>query len=254
MYINEVLRRAENYFPSEYGRDEMYSWCDEVSSMLAIEDRNIFSAVTLVADKNNTVLLPEGVEFENVVSVKCGNRVLQKADIRAVDGVMDVGVRGQVQVIYLVPYEPIRVTAYDGDMRIDAENDTIYVGYHSFLPGDTAEVSVGGVSAEVSILDTAFDENDDFGYVITVGKGELAGFGNGDCNGKIVRVVTDKTLCSAPFDSMYVDYVLAKIGMYQRDYDMYSQFMTAFNSRLSAYKRWLVNHIPQDGGRLKNWW
>lgn len=254
MYINEVLRRAENYFPSEYSREEMYSWCDEVSSMLAIEDRNIFSAITLTADKDNTVVLPDSVEFENIVSVMCGGRMLEKADVRTVDGVMDVGRQGQVQVVYLVPYEPIRITRYEGDIRIDKEKDMIYVGYHSFMPGDTAEVTIGGKIAEINILDTGFDISGEPGYTITVGGGELDGFDDGESVGTVLRVVTDKTLCSAPFDSMYVDYVLAKIGMYQRDYDMYSQFMTAFNSRLNAYKRWLINHVPQDGGRLKNWW
>ena len=65
---------------------------------------------------------------------------------------------------------------------------------------------------------------------------------------------SDETLCGPPYDSMYIDYVLAKICLYQRDFDTYNQFMASFNSKLDAYKRWYMSGPPRRADKLKNWW
>lgn len=82
MYIGEVIRRAQSYYPSEYDINEMYSWCDEVSSMLAIEDRNVFVKEILYPDSKGQILLPANVGFENVISVSADGKTLKKEDLR----------------------------------------------------------------------------------------------------------------------------------------------------------------------------
>lgn len=70
----------------------------------------------------------------------------------------------------------------------------------------------------------------------------------------IKRHVLEKTVCDAPYDSMYIDYVNAKICYFQHDYESYNQHMTMFNSRLLAYQAWLKEREPTgDDGKLKNW-
>ncbi len=245
MYIGEVIRRARAYCPSEYDTDEMYSWCDEVSAMLAVEDRNVFCAVTLTPDKDGCVLLPNGVRFENIVSAMSGTRVLKKQDMRHIaESRVMVKSTAPVKFVYLAPYSPIRSVSYSGSLRFDG--DRVYLASCAFVPGDSVTVNS---AVNTTVLDVGMGDDE---YYIVVTPSSVEGLSDGE--GTIERIVTEKTVCDAPYDGMYIDYILAKISMYQRDYKTYNQFMTAFNSRLDAYKRWLVNTMPQADRRFVNWW
>ena len=248
MYIGEVIRRAQDYCPSEYNINEMYLWCDEVSSMLAIEDRNVFIKETLIPDAAGQVLLPPNVKFENIISVSSGGKMLKKEDLRNIS--IDKGCSLPVELIYLKPYIPIRVISYTGEVTVDKENLTLIVDTHLFKTGDIITVQLEGVSKELLVSDVKFSNEK---YLLTMLDGNLDDFSDSG-NAIIERVVTDKTVCDAPYDGMYIDYIIAKICMYQRDFNTYNQFMTSFNSRLNAYKKWITNQLPQAGGRLKNWW
>lgn len=248
MYIGEVIRRAQNYCPSEYDINEMYLWCDEVSSMLAIEDRNVFIKETLIPDATGRVLLPPNVKFENIISVSSGGRTLKKEDLRNIS--INKECLLPVELIYLKPYMPIRVISHTGEVTVDKENSKLIVETNFFKAGDVIMVQLEGLSKELLVCNVEFSDEK---YLLTVLEGTLDDFADSG-TAIIERVVTDKTVCDAPYDGMYIDYIIAKICMYQRDFNTYNQFMTSFNSRLNAYKKWITNQLPQAGGRLKNWW
>ena len=242
MYIGDVLERARTYFPSEYTDDEMYDWCDEVSAMLMTEDRNIYAQMSVCPDSDGNILLPDGVGFENVVSVSADGKMFDKSYIGN-----GKAFSGDVKVVYLKPYEPIRHDIYEGFCEVQKNN--LYLFGNPFEKADILKVQTNGKEFTVTVLDVGFDGKSDF---IVTGDGELDGVTNGEMT--IERVVTDWTVCEAPYDSMYIDYILAKIGLYQQNFDMYNTFMAAFNSRLLAYKKWLVNYMPQRKLKFSNWW
>lgn len=246
MYIGEVIRRAQNYCPSEYDINEMYLWCDEVSSMLSIEDRNVFAKEILLPDSDGSVLLPRNVKFENIISVSIDGKILKKEDLRNIS--TNTGYSSPVEVIYLKPYSPIRVIAYNGEITVDKSKSQLVVDTELFKAGDTINVELGEVSGELQIYDVTFNDGKYQLQAASLEKFPDSGIG------VISRIVTEKTVCDAPYDGMYVDYIIAKICMYQRDFNTYNQFMTSFNSRLHAYKKWITNQLPQAGGKLKNWW
>lgn len=248
MYIIDVVKRAQSYCPSEYDTEEMYLWCDEVSSMLAIEDRNVFVKETLQPSKDGSILLPEGVAFENVYSVTCNGKSLKKEDIRNSDNRSFLN--SAVEVIYLKPYMPIRTVKYSGAITVDNTECKIVINSNLFRIGDGLNIKMDNVSSQAKIID--MNLNDDCWELCLTSKNLDALPENG--LGEIERIVTDKTVCDSPYDGMYIDYIIAKICLYQRDFNTYNQFMALFNSRLSAYKRWITNQLPQAGGKLKNWW
>ena len=248
MYIGEVIRRAQSYCPSEYNKDEMYLWCDEVSAMLTIEDRNVFIKETLAPDSEGRILLPMNVGFENIISVRVGGRELKKEDLRSIGSIKSCAL--PAEIIYLKPYSSIRTVVYNGDIVIDKTQSCIIINENSFRKGDSVVFTVDNITAELRILDT---EGCSEKYCLYAPQGCLDNFPDTG-KGKIERIVTEKTVCDAPYDTMYIDYIIAKICMLQRDFETYNQFMTSFNSRLLAYKRWITNQLPQAGGQLKNWW
>ena len=135
MYIGEVIRRAQSYCPSEYDINEMYSWCDEVSSMLAIEDRNVFVKETFTPTSDGSILLPGDVKFENVYSVTVDGKELRKEDLRNIGNKKFS--RYPVEVVYLKPYSPIRAVSYKGDITVDKESSLIILDSNIFRAGDT---------------------------------------------------------------------------------------------------------------------
>ncbi len=249
MYIKEVIERVGTYYPSEYDEKEMYPWCDEVSSMLATEDRCIFREINLTADKNSAVTLPDGVSFESIVAIYKGDKEIKKSTLTLNGNTLLVG--GDVRIVYLAPYESVRVVRYEGEAEI--WDNTIRIHDDCFRVGDVVVLETSSGERVVTVTKTAYEAESQCPYILTVTYDKpLAGLGTTSVI--MTRKITDKTLCDAPYDIMYVDYLMGKIALFQRDYQMYSQFMTSFNSRLDAYKRWLVNHMPQSGGNLHGWW
>lgn len=260
MYINEVIRRVRDFYPSEYDDDELYMFCDEVSSMLRTEDREVLREAYITLDKNNTALLPEGVNTENVISVSAGGRELKKQYFMFSDEgcltVKEEAADSILHVIYRESYRPLRNTKYRGGIVIDAVNKKIVIGAGVFIPGDRVDISFlaadGSVKEELkNIALTDVCRTDDGWSYDVLGEG----LQNKTANDALIsRVVTDKTVCDAPFDGMYIDYIIAKINLYQRDGESYNRHIAAFNSRLAAYKKWLMNRLPHEGGVLENWW
>lgn len=63
-----------------------------------------------------------------------------------------------------------------------------------------------------------------------------------------------ETVCESPYDTMYIDFCMAKIAWQQRDYDEYNQIITAFNTKLYEYGKYIRrNASVEDGGCLINW-
>lgn len=262
MYISDVLKLADKYCPSEYDAEEMYIWCDEVSSMLAIEDRYVLREKLLFPASDGTVLLPEGVDVEDIRAVYSPKGEIKKLDFETLSfRRLRTPEQGAVLVVYVMPYIPIRRVRYRGAVTVNGGEGSFELPCPDILPGDAVTItflaSDGTARLElkgVMVMERDFYEN---GFRFTAcspdGSFESAGEISGE-DALVRREVTDMTLCDAPFDSMYVDYILAKISLYQRDTEAYNRYMTAFNSRLSAYRRRLADMMPDGNGRLINWW
>ena len=54
----------------------------------------------------------------------------------------------------------------------------------------------------------------------------------------------DETEADPPYDRLYIEYVLAKMALYQHDYDAYSAHMTQYNNLYSEYKKIIKPEIP----------
>lgn len=288
MYINDVVRHVMNVYPSEYDAGEMYKWCDEVSSMLITEDRNVYKRVVLPVSSDGTILLPEGVTQEYVDKITAGNDILNYTDYRTY-GDKDIYIKGRngirldntgvlpksVTVDYREKYREIRMITYNG--KIQTNEASFWIEPSDFVEGDILNITItDGDDTEtytevpvfssdilyiphlqIGVLSTVpviFDSGD----TVTVCGVPQNTFGereNTETQTAVIkRCITEKTVCDAPFDQMYVEFVLAKIRLYQNDTQGYNTYMTMFNSHLSAYRDWLIKRMPSGDNRIRNWW
>lgn len=136
-------------------------------------------------------------------------------------------------------YNPIRLICYRGEVFIEPEQGYIRTSCCKFSKGDILNVrafSQGTLNMLFERLPLSAVEYDMSGYLMRVPGGALAGAKRGFRECMITRAVTDETICCEPHDMMYVDYILAKISLFQRDYKTYMHHIKAFGSRLSEYK------------------
>ena len=271
MYINDVIKRVNSYYPSEYSLTEMYEWCDEVSSMLAIEDRRVYCEAQCGVSSDGTILLPKGVNIEYIDRVIKGDTVLWRNDARTA-GKKYINIKGQstkvvyngeraspgetVTVIYIKPYTPIRLAVYEGIAVINTDESSISLPHCDFVVGDIITIKSDDdiTVRDVGIFDIRItDDANPFKLMCSEDAFDVFG-DSSDREFKIMRYVTDRTVCDAPFDMMYVDYLLAQINKYQRDTTSYNQFISSFNDRLEAYRKWLAQRMPADDGKLINFW
>jgi len=73
----------------------------------------------------------------------------------------------------------------------------------------------------------------------------------------ITDPITEETIAPPPYDRMYIDFVLAKICYYQRDYDAYNQHIISFNSKLEDFARWYIERnmpVRATDNSVRNWW
>lgn len=279
MYINDVIRRCDILCPNEYSTEEKYMWCDELSSMLMQEYLKKYDRITIEAGDDGTYLLPEGITFEMVERVIDGAREIDKNDFRSYGIEYYYGqqgrfvmpshhrVRSSIDVVYLRQHEPIRSKALElkaqfreygffvniKEFEYIKEGDIINIVLKADTLSDEDAFEGDEEFNNVSVL--KIDMIDDTEYFVSV-PNDTFKISSKDkirtC--RITRIVTDETLCPAPYDSMYIDYVNGEICYYQRDFDTYNQHMNLFNQRLAAYRAWLQQRRVQDkDGRITSW-
>lgn len=278
MYINEVIRRCDLYCPNEYSLCEKYTWCDDLSAMLTQEHDRRYAAVRVKKGRDDTYLLPEGITYEMIDSILYHGREIKKYDWRSYkilylhlprheifipEGCC--GISGDIEVVYIKPHEKIRDTVIEGTISFAIDNSFTFKG-GGIRAGDTVNIRAkkvpGGEIAEalnVPILSCDMTKNYNEFRAYTVegafdsifSKAEGVAMGT---TGEIRRVVTEETVCPPPYDLMYVDYVMAQICFYQRDFATYNRHMTNFNQRLSAFDAWLQKRrVQEKKNEIINW-
>lgn len=264
MYIGEVIRNVDLIYPNEYSTEEKYAWCDELSSMLTQEYLKKYGKVTVKPSSDGTYILPEGITFEMIDRVIDGPKEIDKLDFRSYGIEYLYGkrgrfiipekhrVRGDICVVYIKKHQPIRDITVSGTYSFSG--NILTMENTPFIKGDIVDiVTDNGEFGNICVLDVTVNG-------ISNGKVEnhlyLSDIDlNGEIKCTIERVVTDKTVCDAPYDSMYIDYLIAKIAYYQRNYSSYNQQMNLFNNRLLSYQSYLQQRRTLDkDGKIKNWW
>lgn len=269
MYIKEVLRICDTLCPNEYSDDEKYMWCDELSSMIAQEYLKRYDKIKVEASSGGEYLLPEGVTYEMVDRIIDGAAEIDKRDFRSYGIKYYHGRHGRfvlparsrandtIDVVYLKKHEPIRNIIINDMIKFTRsgfevknpkliEGDSVTVTAGDTVFDDTAILGIRHIDETVCFITVPSFM---FDSLFTLGETEKT------VQCEIKRIVTDETVCDAPYDRMYVDFVNAQICYYQRDFDTYNQHINLFNQRLGAYQAWLQQRRVQDrDGRIVNWW
>lgn len=257
MKIMELIQSCDALFPNEFTLEEKLLWCDELGALLSREhtEKTKLIAASL---KDGAFVLPRGLGLLDIDRVVLGEMLIKKSDaprhgicfFQEGDFVTVYGTNMSLDVKFLCksPYEKIRRAALFGTTFL-AEENKIKLKECPFFKGDTISIKSGEDTHTRVVGDIKKTSE---GFFLELDNGLPI---QGENCGDIKRVITDETVCQAPFDMMYYDFINAKICFYQRDYDSYNAHMALFNSRLEDYDRYIIKNKPiLCDTRVTNWW
>ena len=248
MEILRAIERADALCPNPYTQDEKICWCDEVTAELRRNVIKIYDVIETQINGYGELNLPSDIPFERVEIVYAGETRLDKHDFRSfAQKIADGGIKEENQkrlrVVYLTMPKPIRTPDIRGEFNTGT--DTIEIKDPPFIEGDKIEIAnletlgsdpdwSGGVTANV--MEVRGD--------MLLLDSEVLEAQTGACLA-IRRVIDDCTeIDEAPYDSMYIEYILAKMALYQHDYTGYNAHMTQYNSLFEALKREVAGRRP----------
>lgn len=248
MEILRAIEAADALLPNSYGTEEKIHWCDEVSSEISRYITKKYDVLETSIDKNGEIVLPPGITYDLIEQVIINNKYYNKSDFRSLQpsAVSNCGINasGTISVVYLVLPHPIRITDIKGEFNvsenvIEAENapfyegdkiQTVYLDDLDEMPDYSSASSfayVTEVEPERIILDRDIFEPQTAAHLA------------------IRRIIDDVTVIDcAPYDRMYIEYILAKISLYQRDYTAYNAHMAQYNTLFEAARREFVTRSP----------
>lgn len=268
MLINEAIARADALLENEYTTEEKYHWCDVVGAELMASGKKVFKKADIMRAKDGFFLLPQDCCYDMIEKIMFRNREIHKLDMRRF-GVHHKFLKGfyyihfprdidKITVVYRVPYKNIRrYTIKDIIIQPSSANADTFKTTRDIpiLPGDIITVTAGTDKSLIHIMERSatLTENDDMELTFTCGSGELISIPNKSA--EISRIVTDHTVCMAPFDEMYIDYLCAQTAFFQRKFDVYQQFISRYNTRMKEYINFMKEYEAEnDYTRFSCWW
>lgn len=248
MEILRAIERADALCPNPYTLEEKICWCDEVTAQLRRNVIKIYSVIETQIDSSGELVLPDDIPFERVELAYAGNKRLDKQDLRSFaasirDNSDGTGVPQQLRVVFLEMPSPIRTPDIRGEFNTGT--DTIEIEASPFIEGDKIEIAVLNAQGDEPDWSTAVSA-----HVMEVNDDRMlldcdALEPQTDAKLAIRRVIEDFTeVDEAPYDAMYIEYLLAKMALYQHDYTSYNAHMTQYNSLYEALRRECIGRGP----------
>lgn len=244
MTVEEAIHSADVLYPNRYSMSEKLRWCYEVTAAIRNEIKKIYDFV--VTDEQHLRETLDRVGFDRVESLITGSRTRPKTDVRTWynngQDILPPDFQGAVKVVYLTEPEPYRYVKYAGNGRI-REGVLILPESCDLRTGDTIDICYGEQEATFPII------GDSSGYYLGDDTIDFAG------ELSLEKRMNEPLECEAPYDYMYVDFLLGKICYYQNDYDNYNQHMAQYNNKISMYQRWRKERdVYGSIQNLRNFW
>ena len=256
MKIMRAIERADALCLNPYSLEEKLCWCDEVSAELRRKVIKIYDVISTKVNDFGDVELPDGIPFDRVEVIWVGKKLMKKQDFRSFflsDKNLLSSSTQTLKAVYLTIPKPIRFIEIKGEFN--TSENVIEMENPPFIEGDMIEISQTN-----NLTDEPDWENSIRTYVLEANDDKIIIDSNDiepqtDAPLAIRRVITDSTeIDEAPYDSMYIEYILAKMALYQHDYVGYNAHMTQYNSLFEDFRREYKSRNPlSEITRIKNY-
>lgn len=245
MNLGEVIHKADGFYPNRYSLTEKLDWCYEVSSTIRSEINKQYACIQ--TDVPNLREVIDQIGYDYLESIISGTKTHPKTDVRTwynngID-ILAPDIRGTVKAVYLTMPEPYRYAEYLGNAEII---DGLFIPEEAcgFRKGDMITICFDGKKQAAEI------EEDISGKYRLKNWTQLF---RGELSAK--KELNEPLECEAPYDYLYVDFLLGKMCYYQSDYDSYNQHMAQYNNKIMLYQKWVkMNQAYSTAANFRGIW
>lgn len=258
MKIMKAIEKADALCPNPYTLEEKLDWCDEVTAEIR---RNILKEYDVIETNVNSrgeLDLPDDIPFDRIEVVYIGNQTLSKQDFRSFvqnhdECSVSFGIPKRLKLVCL--RIPPKIRNIDIRGEFNTGENYIEMEMPEFKEGDKIEIAELDNASDTVDWSTVISA-----YVIESSLDKIildrdALTAQTAAKLAIRRVIDDETAAAdAPYDSMYTEYILAKMALYQHDYVGYDAHMTQYNCLFESMRRELKTRCPMNEQvRFKNY-
>lgn len=240
MTIENLLELIDSLSPNTCSREQKLYWYNLCESILYEKARKTYKFIETTA-VGSIVKLPDGYSSEDIEAVYVNGKIMDKLDLRSGFPVKKDGIQ-KIGVVLKERHFEIKTAEYEGDIFFNG--DTITMEGHNFNAGDKLIIECPVFTGNVTVINVNGDK-------LFVNKP----FEINDCYGKAVKSLDIEVMARAPYDKLYIDYILAQIDYYNKDYEGYNNNSYLFNELLDEYIRKNVQNSPgAKHKQIKNLW
>lgn len=222
MTIKELLELVDSIAPNSCSKQQKLYWYNQCESIIKNKAKPNFIYIETFMT-GGVVKLPDGYSSDDIEAVYINGRLADKLDFRS-GFVKKILPAQNIGVVLKEHHKEVVQSSYEGDIYFDG--DKITMTAHPFEVGDKLEIESSVFSGEV----TVFEVKDDEIFVSRV-------FDVNDCYGRATRSLEKEVLLKAPYDKLYIDYILAQMDYYNKDYEGYNNNSYLFNELLDELVR-----------------
>lgn len=258
MKIMKAIEAADALCPNPYTLEEKIRWCDEVNADIRRNILKKYDVIETQTDSSGELQLPLDIPSERVEVVYSNGQAMTKQDFRSfmqnyTDDGIKFGGQNKIKVVYLTMPERIRFPDIRGEFNTG--DNYIEIMLPPFKEGDMIELCQGYTSEEDidwSKAKTAYVAES---YVDKIMLDKEILTPETGAKLAIRRIVDDETeIDEAPYDSMYIEYLLAKAALYQHDYPSYNAHMSQYQVLFGTMRRDMKTRCPLNAQvRFKNY-
>lgn len=243
--ISEVIERVDALYPNEYTEDEKLYWAYEVSAMIAESVKESYGKVKAEKEENGMFVIPPYIDFDDIEKVIADGCEIAKTDeMGENEFLLDTFGADEVYIVYKKRAEKYKKRIISGENVTFTQNNGEFCFPFSgdIECGDTLVIEINGEKTKYVVKKT------EDGKVFADGSLE----GEKLCNADVIK--NADTLAGAPYEGMYINYIIAKILFNQGDIDGYNRNMEMFQYVFGNYSAAYKKSAPQRNLKYTNWW
>lgn len=263
MLIIDAINAADTLLPNHFTLSEKLMWCSEVNTAIRRSVKKQYLTVETLITCADDIKLPEDISFSDIEIAYINNHPIQKSDFRSLPYLKDdvlshsYGINKIspkiLKLVYLDIPKEIKEVFIKGEFKTDS--DCIYGDELPLLESDCIECySLSSLDDDITNLTPKI------AYVMS-NDGECVKLSDDILTPDsaaylaIKRVIDDETEADAPYDRMYIEYILSKVALYQHDYEAYSAHIAQYNCLFDEYKKDYKSRNPlSDMAGFHNIW
>lgn len=222
MTINSLIELIDSIAPNSCSGEQKLYWYNQCESIIKSKAKPSFRYLETDI-VGGVVKLPDGYDSEDIEAVYLNGRLMDKLDFRS-GFVKRIPTKAKLGIVLREHHTEVTRKVYEGDIFFNG--DRLTAPGHCFEAGDKLEIDCDIFVGSVFVTEVRGDE-------LVVNRL----FEINDCEGRIERSLDINVLLSAPYDKLYIDYILAQMDYYNKDYEGYNNNSYLFNELLDELVR-----------------